>query len=74
MAAYWKIAAYSAYDIFYKYKYLVVNYVFPTSASRVGIFLPIAPFPDRCLLVPFHYYLETILYRVGFFIYSYTHS
>ena len=30
VAAYWKIAAHSAYDMFYKYKYLIVNLGFPT--------------------------------------------
>ena len=34
------------------YKYLIVNLVFPTSVFVESFF--IAPFPDRCLLVPFH--------------------
>ena len=38
MAAYWEIAAHSAYDVFSKYKCLIVNLGFPTSV---------------CLLVPF---------------------
>ena len=47
-----KIAAHSAYNMFSWYKYLIVNLVF----SHLGfwswnLFL-IAPFPDRCLLVP----------------------
>ena len=29
MAAYWEIAAHSAYDMFSKYKYLIVNLFFP---------------------------------------------
>ena len=29
MAAYWEIAAHSASDMFSKYKYLIVNLVFP---------------------------------------------
>ena len=35
-----KIAAHSAYDMFswYKYMYLIVNLVFPTSVFGVGIF------------------------------------
>ena len=37
MAAYREIAAYSAYDMFSKYKYLIVNLVFPTSVFGVGI-------------------------------------
>ena len=54
MTAYWEIAAHSAYDMFSKYKYLIVNLVFPTSVFGVGIFFLIVPFPDHCLLVPFH--------------------
>ena len=58
MAAYWKIAAHSAYDMFSKYKYLIVNLFF----SRLGfwsrnIFL-IAPFPSHCLLVPFQIHVH----------------
>ena len=37
MAAYWEIAAYSTYDMFSKYKYLIVNLFFPTSVFVVGI-------------------------------------
>ena len=29
VATYWKIAAHSAHDMFSKYKYLIVNLVFP---------------------------------------------
>ena len=43
----------SAYNMFSKYKYLIVNLIF----SRLGFFewefLFIAPFPDHCLLVPY---------------------
>ena len=39
MAAYWEIAAYLAYDMFSKYKYLIVNLVFPTSVFGVEISL-----------------------------------
>ena len=35
MAAYWEIAAHSAYDMFSKY--LIVNLVFPDSVFEVGI-------------------------------------
>ena len=49
-----KIAAHSAYDMFSWYKYLIVNLVFPTSVFRVGNLFLIAPFPDRCQLVPFY--------------------
>ena len=37
VAAYWEIAAHSAYDMFSKYKYLIVNLVFPTSLFGVGV-------------------------------------
>ena len=37
VAAYWEIAAHSAYEMFSKYKYLIVNLVFPTSVIGVGI-------------------------------------
>ena len=33
-----KIAAYSAYDMFSWYKYLIVSLFFPTSVFGVGIF------------------------------------
>ena len=38
--------------MFSKYKYLIVNLVFPTSVFGVEIL--IAPFPGDCLLVPFY--------------------
>ena len=47
MTAYLEIAAHSAYDMFSKYKYLIVNLVFPTSVFWSGTFFLIAP-----LLVP----------------------
>ena len=37
VAAYWEIAAHSAYDMFSKYKYLIVNLVFPTSVVGVEV-------------------------------------
>ena len=37
MAAYWEIAAHSAYDMFSKYKYLIVNLLFATPVFAVGI-------------------------------------
>ena len=59
MAAYWEIAAHSAYEMFSKYKYLIVNLVFPTSVFWSGNFFPIAPFPDLCLLVPFYFEISS---------------
>ena len=35
MAAYWEIAAHSAYDMFSEYKYLIVSLVSPTSVFGV---------------------------------------
>ena len=37
MAAYWKIAGHSAYDIFSQYKYLTVNLVFSHLGFWSGI-------------------------------------
>ena len=54
MATYWEIAAHSAYEMFSWYKYLIVSLLFPASVFGVGIFFLIAPFPDRCLRVPFY--------------------
>ena len=58
-------AAHSAYEMYSWYKYLyIVSLVF----SRLGfwsvyLFL-IAPFPDRCLLVPMYKKItETMLYK-----------
>ena len=34
------------------FKYLIVNLVFPNLGFWSGNFFLIAPFPDRCLLVP----------------------
>ena len=54
MAAYWGIAAHSAYDMFSWYTYLSVILVFfpPLGLWSGNIFL-VASFPDHCLLVPF---------------------
>ena len=56
MAAYLETAAHSAYDMFSKYKYLIVNLLFLTSVFAFWNenFFLIAPFPDHCLLVPFY--------------------
>ena len=58
-----KISAYSAYDMFSWYKYLIVSLFFPTSVFGVGIFFLIANFPDVCLFVAFKYNvgLKTLL-------------
>ena len=37
MAAYWEIDDHSAYDMISKYKYLIVNLVFPTSVFGLGV-------------------------------------
>ena len=47
-----KIAAHSAYDMLSWYKYLIVNLVFSHLGFWSGNLFLIAPFPDRCLLVP----------------------
>ena len=50
MAAYWEIAAHSAFDMFYKYKYLIVNLFFFPPRFLEGEF---HSFPDHWLLVLF---------------------
>ena len=52
MAAYWEIAAHSAYEMFLWYKYLIVSLVFSHLGFWSGNLSLIAPFPDLCLLVP----------------------
>ena len=37
VVAFWEIAAHSAYDMFSKYKYLIVHLIFPTTVFGVGI-------------------------------------
>ena len=50
MAAYWGIAAHSAYDMFSWYKYLnVIVSFFPPLGLLSGNFFLISPFPDHCL-------------------------
>ena len=51
---YVKIAAHSAYEMFSWYKYLIVSLVFSHLGFWSGNLFVIAPFPDLCLLVPFH--------------------
>ena len=50
-----KIAAHSAYEMFSWYKYLIVSLFFSRFGFWSGNLFLIAPFPDRCLLAPFHY-------------------
>ena len=54
MVAYWETAAHSDYDMFSKYKYLIVNLGFPHFGFWSRNFFLIAPFPDHCLLLPFY--------------------
>ena len=49
-----KIAAHSAYEMCSWYKYLIVSLVFSHLGFWSGNLFLIAPFPDLCLLVPFH--------------------
>ena len=57
VAAYWGMAAHSAYEKFSWYKYLVVCLFFSRLGFWRGNLFLIAPFPDRCLLA---LYLFTI--------------
>ena len=54
MATYWEIAAHLAYEVFSWYKCLIVSLVFSRLGFWSGNLFLIAPFPDRCLLVPFY--------------------
>ena len=51
-----KIAAHSAHERYSWYKYLIVSLFFSRLGFWSGNLFLIAPFPDRCLLVPFHMY------------------
>ena len=52
MATYWEIAAHSAYDMFSKYKYLIVNLVdHLTAMSGVGSSLALATFETSQVLL-----------------------
>ena len=51
MASFWENLA---YDTFSWYKYLIVNLVFSHLGFRSENLFLIAPFPDRCVLVPFY--------------------
>ena len=52
MAAYRETAAHSVYDMFFTYKYLLVNLFFSHLGFWGGNFILMVPFPDLCLLVP----------------------
>ena len=51
----WEIVAYtgSANDMFFKYKYLIVNLVVSLHVLWGGNFFLMASFPDHCLLCLF---------------------
>ena len=53
MATYWENSCSFGLRVFAWYKYLIVNLVFPHLGFWSGNLFLIAPFPDRCLLVPF---------------------
>ena len=53
-----KIAAHSAYDMFHGIKYLIASLGFSHLGFWSGNLFLIAPFPDLCLLVPFHYFVN----------------
>ena len=60
MAAYWEIAAHSAYDMVSKHKWLIINLVFPTSVVRVGI-----SFCLHLFLIIAYLYFFTIIKEVN---------
>ena len=55
MATYWENSCSFGlrYVSWYMYKYLIVSLVFSRLGFWSGNLFLIAPFPDRCLLVPF---------------------
>ena len=65
MATYWEIAAHSAYWMYTWSLYLIVSLFFPPQFWSGSLFL-IAPFPDRCLLVPsFPFYRSVATCKPG---------
>ena len=56
-----KIAAHSAYEMYSWYKYLIVSLLFSRLGFWSGNIFLIAPFPDRCLLVPFCQVLKLLV-------------
>ena len=56
-----KIAAHSSYNMFSRKKYLIVNLVFSHLIFWSGNLCLIAPFPDRCLLVPSYCFMSWCL-------------
>ena len=54
MATYWENSCSFGLRNFSWYKYLIVSLVFFRLGFWSGNLFLIAPFPDRCLLVPFH--------------------
>ena len=54
MATYWENSCSFGLRYVSWYKYLIVSLVFSHSVFWSGNLFLIAPFPDLCLLVPFH--------------------
>ena len=50
MAAFWKIAAHLAYNMFSQYQYLIVDLFFPPRRVEWDFFFLIAPLHAHCLL------------------------
>ena len=58
MATYWEIAAHSASEVFSWCGCLIVSLFFSHPGFWSGNIFLIAPFPDLCLLVPFHFMFQ----------------
>ena len=54
MATYWENSCSFGFRYVSWYKYLIVGLVFSRLGFWSGSLFLIAPFPDLCLLVPFH--------------------
>ena len=60
MATYWENSCSFGLRYVSWYKYLIVSLVFSHLGFWSGNLFLIAPFPDLCLLVPFHMYIDKI--------------
>ena len=60
MATYWENSCSFGLQYVSWYKYLIVSLVFSHLGFWSGNLFLIAPFPDLCLLVPFHTVAQTL--------------
>ena len=63
MATYWENSRSFGLRYVLWYKYLIVSLVFSHLGFWSGNLFLIAPFPDLCLLVPFHHSIHVFIFR-----------